>query len=287
MAIACGLLLAGNVGQAAPVNLLYFPLTNSPGTTFPSSTTLGGVSAVLTANNGSGASVNLAGLASSGVNGTATGASAMSVTNGETGTATTSANNNGVANSAADLGDAGLGFGTVHDFMITFWFKEPIVYSDATGNTLPRLFVLSSSISPGASDDTANTIGVKFQVGNQFEFVVNNATTTTGNSYNAPANTATLGTTFSSDLLPNKWYFVAWVYDNTNLYQFTGSDTGVATLQNQVAAAGLSVNLGNPSSLVVGNRTWKGTRGFFGSMEDFRVYTNVAKIGRASCRERV
>src|ERR1700739_2173466 len=68
LAIACGLLLVGSPGQAAPVNLLYFPLTNSPGTPFPSSTALGGVSAVLTANNGSGASVNLAGLAGSGVN---------------------------------------------------------------------------------------------------------------------------------------------------------------------------------------------------------------------------
>jgi hypothetical protein len=276
--VACGL-LGGNVGRAAPANLLYFPLTNSPGTTFPSSTALGGVNATLTANNGSGVSVNLAGPSGSGVNGTANGASAMSTTNGDTGNATQSANANGAANSAADLGDATLGFGTIHDFMVTFWFKEPIVYSDATGNTLPRLFVISSSGSPGANDDSANTIGVKFQVGNQFEFVVNNAAATTGNSYNAPANTATLGTTLTSDLLPNKWYFVAWVYDNTNLYQFTGSDTSVATLQNQVAAAGLSVNLGTPSSLVVGNRNWKGTRGFFGSMEDFRFYTNVASAG--------
>src|ERR1019366_7748088 len=158
----------------------------------------------------------------------------------------------------------------------TMWVKEPIVYSDATGNTLPRLFVLSSSASPGANEDTANSIGVKFQLGNQFELVINNATTTTGNSYNAPANTATLGTTLASDLLANKWYFVAWVYDGTNIYQFTGSDSGVATLQNQFSAAGLSVNLGNPSTLLVGNRNWKGTRGFFGSIEDFRFYSGVS-----------
>jgi hypothetical protein len=272
-------LLASIAVSAAPVNLLYFPLTNSPGTTFPSSTALGGVSTTLTANNGSGASVNLAGLTGSGVNGAATAASAMCLTNLQTGNATQSANANGAANSASDLGAAALSFGTVNDFMVTMWIKEPIVYSDATGNTLPRLFVLSSSASPGANEDTANSIGVKFQLGNQFELVINNASATTGNSYNAPANTATLGTTLASDMLANKWYFVAWVYDNTNIYQFTGSDSGVATLQNQYAAAGLSVNLGNPSTLLLGNRNWKGTRGYFGSIEDFRFYTNVASGG--------
>jgi hypothetical protein len=150
------------------------------------------------------------------------------------------------------------------------------VYSDASGNTLPRLFVLSNGGSLGANDDSANSIGVKFQLGNQFEMTINNAATTTGNSYNAPANTATLGTMLASDMLANKWYFVAWVYDGTNIYQFTGSDTAVATLQNQLSAPGLSVNLGNPSSLVLGNRNWKGVRGFFGSMEDFRFYTGVS-----------
>src|ERR1035438_1254504 len=75
--------LSGTVGQAAPVNLLYFPLTNSPGTTFPSSTAKGGVSATLTSYNGSGTSRDLAGLSASGVNGTATGASAMCLTNGD------------------------------------------------------------------------------------------------------------------------------------------------------------------------------------------------------------
>jgi hypothetical protein len=153
------------------------------------------------------------------------------------------------------------------------------VSSDASGNTLPRLFVLSTGGSPGENDDSANSVGVKFQLGDQFELSINNAATTTGNSYNAPANTASLGTTLSSDLQPNKWYFVAWVYDSTNLYQYTGSDTGVATLQNQLSAPGLSVNLGNPSTLLLGNRNFKGSRGFFGSIEDFRFYTNVASAG--------
>ena len=275
LAIIGGLLLSGTVGQAAPVNLLYFPLTNSPGTTFPSSTAKGGVSATLTSYNGSGTSRDLAGLSASGVNGTATGASAMCLTNGDTANVGGSANASGVANSAADLGDVTLNFGVVTNFIVTFWFNEPVELSDANG-TYPRLFVLSTGGSPGAGEDTANSIGVKFQVGNQFELVINNATTTTGNSYNAPANTATLGTTLAHDMSPNKWYFVAWVYDGTNIYQFTGSDTAVATLQNQYAAAGLSVNLGNPSTLLLGNKTWKGNRGFFGWMEDFRFYNGVS-----------
>jgi hypothetical protein len=276
IAVFVGCLLASTVAQAAPVNLLFFPLTNGPGTTFPSSTALGGVSATLTTYNGSGTAVNLNGLLGSGVNGIVTGASAMCLTNGDSGNATQSANANGAANSATDQGDAALAFGTISNFMVTLWFKEPIVYSDASGNTLPRLFVLSTA---GGNEDTANSIGVKFQLGNQFEFVINAATTTTGNSYNAPANTATLGTTLASDLLPNKWYFVAWVYDSTNLYQFTGSDSAVATLQSQLAAPGLTVNLGSTPWLLVGNRNFKGSRGFFGSIEDFRFYTNVVSGG--------
>ena len=278
IAVFAGCLLAGTVGQAALQNMLFFPLTNGPGTTFSSSTALGGVSATLTTYNSSGTAVNLNGVTGSGVNGVVTGTSALCLTNGEASNAGGSANASGAANSAADLGDAALNFGTVHDFIVTMWFNEPVELLNANG-TYPRLFVLSTGGSPGANEDTANSIGVKFQVGNQFELVINNATTTTGNSYNAPANTATLGTTLGSNMLPNKWYFVAWVYDNTNIYQFTGSDSAVATLQNQFAAAGLSVNLGNPSTLLVGNRNWKGVRGFYGLIEDFRFYTNVASAG--------
>src|ERR1035441_5031980 len=45
IAVFAGCLLAGTVGQAALQNMLFFPLTNGPGTTFSSSTALGGVSA--------------------------------------------------------------------------------------------------------------------------------------------------------------------------------------------------------------------------------------------------
>ena len=276
-----GCLVSATVGQAQQVNLLYFPLTNNSATTMPSSTSLGGISVNLTTygtNNSFGAT-NLVGLAGSAVNGSVNGASALCLTNFEApGDALHSANANGAANSAADLGDASLAFGTVDNFAITMWIKLPVVYSDTTGNLLPRLFVLGSGGSPGQNDASLNTLGVKFQVGNQFVFSINNPTTTTGNSYNVPAGSASFSTTFT-DFQSNKWYYVSWVYDRTNLYQYIGSDTTVATLQNQFAAGGLSINLSNPSSLVLGNRNWKGVRGLYGQMEDFRFYTNVASSG--------
>jgi hypothetical protein len=41
LAITAGCLFSGTMGRGAPVNLLYFPLTNAPGTTFSSSTAKG------------------------------------------------------------------------------------------------------------------------------------------------------------------------------------------------------------------------------------------------------
>lgn len=265
---ACGL-LSGNVAHATPVNLLYFPLTNAPGNTYmPSSTNLGGVSVNLGTYNATGGSVDFGGAVSSGVNGIVTGARAMCLTNGDGGTQPGNAANPpssaSAANSAADRGDAALAFGSVNDFMVTMWFNQPVKAPSGSGYVLPRLFVLGTGGSPGLNDGSANSIGVKFQQENQFIFSIN---------------TSTLTTTYASDFTTNKWYFVAWVYDNTNIYQFTGSDSQAATLQNQYAAPGLVVNLGNPSTLVVGNRNWEGSRGFDGWMEDFRFYTNVASGG--------
>ena len=270
IAVFAGCLLAGTVAQAAPVNLLYFPLTNAPATvttSFPSSTSLGGLSVILSAYNAAGNSTDFEGAAGSGVNGPVTGVAAMCLTNGDGGTQPGNAANPptsaSAANSAADRGDAALA-GTIHDFVVTFWFNQPVKAPSGTGFVLPRLFVLSTGGSPGENDGSANSIGVKFQQENQFIFSIN---------------TSTLTTTYASNLTTNKWYFVAWVYDNTNIYQFTGSDTTAATLQNQFLAPGLVVNLGNPSTLVVGNRNYEGARGFNGWMEDFRFYTNVASGG--------
>ncbi len=267
-------ILAGGLGlatlsQGAPVNLLKFPLTNAPGNTFmPSDTSLGGISANLGTYNAAGTAVDFGGALGSGVNGLATGARAMCLTNGDGGTQPGNAPNPpttaSAANSAADLGDASLAFGAVNNFVVTLWFNQPVKAPSGAGFVLPRLFVLGNGGSPGLNDGTANSIGVKFQQANQFIFSLN---------------TTTLTTTYASDLTTNKWYFVAWVYDGTNIYQFTGSDSSVATLQGQVAAPGLTVNLGNPSTLVIGNRNYKGPRGFDGWMEDFRFYTNVASGG--------
>jgi len=274
-AVLAGCLLTGNLAQAAPVNLLYFPLTNGPGNTFmPSSTSLGGVSVNLGTYNATGGAVDFGGAPGSGVNGTVTGAAAMCLTNGDGGTQPGNAANPptsaSAANSAADngtTGDANLAFGNVNDFLVTFWFKQPVKAPSGSGFVLPRLFVLSTGSGAGANDGSANSIGVKFQQENQFIFSIGST---------APG---AMTTTFASDFTTNKWYFVAWVYDKTNIYQFTGSDTAAATLQNQVSAPGLVETFANPSTLIVGNRNFKGSRGFDGWMEDFRFYTNVASGG--------
>jgi hypothetical protein len=258
---------------AAPVNLLFFPLTNAPGistTVFPSSTSLGGVGVNLNAYNATGAAKDFEGAAGSGVNGMVNGVAAMCLTNGDGGTQPGNATGTplgasaNASNSGADKGDPLLGFGSIHDFVVTMWFNQPVKAQSGSGLVLPRLFVLSTGSGSGQNDGTANSIGVKFQQENEFIFSLN---------------TTTLTTTYASDFTTNKWYFVAWVYDNTNLYQFTGSDTTAATLQNQFAAPGLVVNLANPSTLIIGNRNWEGSRGFDGWMEDFRLYTNVASAG--------
>jgi hypothetical protein len=281
IAVFAGCLLAGTVGQAAPVNLLYFPLTNAPGTVttnFPSSTSLGGVSVNLGAYYTNGPLTDFEGLAGSGVNGLATGVAAMSTTNGDGGTQPANATGSPLGsaaangNTAADLGDASLGFGAINDFVVTFWFKELVqpqnlTAADAGQLVLPRPFVLSTGPSPGENDGSANSIGVKFQQQNEFIFSFGGATV------------KTLTTSYASDFGSNKWYFVAWVYDGTNIYQFTGSDTAAAALQNQASAPGVVVTLGNPSTLVLANRAYKAQRGLDGWMEDFRFYTNVANAG--------
>ncbi len=277
MAVLAGSLLAGAVAQATPVNVLWFPLTNSPGNTFPSDTDLGGVSVTLTSYNSAGTTpIDLSGIPGSGVNGAVSGMGAMCLTNGEgiLGDNNHSANNNGAANAGGIKNNAALSM-LVTNFIVSMWINEPTVYSDATGNLLPRIFVLSTA---GGNDDSANSIGCKFQVGNQLEFEVNNALTTTGNQYNNPANSAAMGAS-ETDFLPNKWYFVAWVYDSTNIYHFTGSDSAASTLQYQFAAANLSVNLGATPWLVLGNRNVAGSRGVFGKIQDFRFYTNVVSGG--------
>jgi hypothetical protein len=260
-------LLAGNVVLAQPVNLLYFPLTNAPSsvtTNFPSSTSLGGVSANLGAFNATGSLTDFEGAAGIGVNGLATGAAAMCLTNGDGETQPGNAANPpasaNAANSAGDIGDPNLAFGNIGSFVVTFWFNQPVKAPSGSGFVLPRPFVLSTGTSE-PNDGSANSIGVKFQQENEWIFSI--------------GSTATLTTTYASDFTTNKWYFVAWVYDGTNLYQYTGSDSTAAALQNSAAASHVTESFGNPSTLIVGNRQYKGSRGFDGWMEDFRFYSGV------------
>ena len=148
-------LLSGNVAHAAPVNLLYFPLTNAPGNTvMPSSTSLGGVSVNLGAYNATGGSVDFGGAVGSGVNGIATGVAAMCLTNGDGGTQPGNAANPpssaNAANSAADMGDTALAFGNIPNFLVSMWFNQPVKAPSGSGYVLPRLFVLSSGSGAGA-----------------------------------------------------------------------------------------------------------------------------------------
>lgn len=270
-------LFAGSVAMAQQVNWLYFPLTNAPGvatTNFPSSTSLGGISVGggqgLGAYSATGGLKDFEGAAGSGVNGMATGVAAMCLTNGDGETQPANAAGNplgssaGAANYAADTADPALA-NVISNFVVSIWFNQPVKNTssgaDNGGVLLPRLFVLSGA---GGNDGTAPDIGVKFQQENQFIFSIN---------------ATTLTTTFAQDFTTNKWYFVAWVYDGTNIYQYTGSDSAAATLQNQLAAPKLAVNLGGAPYLVVGNRNVEGARGFDGWLEDFRLYTNVASAG--------
>src|ERR1700722_8493677 len=238
MTICTGLALSGNVAQAQTTNWLFFPFTDAPGSnTTVSSTSLGGIAGVtMTGYTGTGALVDLHGATGSGVNGAYNGDRALCLTNGDVGILYQPNNSPNPAagqpaNNLCDLGDPLLA-NTVTNFVISFWFNQPVKAPSGAGFQLPRLFVLSSSANGSANDGSANSIGVKFQQENQFIF-----------SLNTTAFTTTFGTTTypPGDFTTNTWYFVAWAYDGTNLYQYTGSASQPATLVNQVAAPGLSV----------------------------------------------
>ena len=270
--ILCGL-LAGNLAQATPVNLLYFPLTNNaPGlTAMPSSTALGGVSVSLNTYSGSGTLVStFGGTSGSGVNGLATSAAAMSLTNGafttqpgepfEPANATGGGSAANAADYALDANDPALAFGNITNFIVTMWINQYglIGNNNPVG---PRLFLLGTT-----TNDTgaANNIGVKFQAQGQLYFGIN--------TLNALG--AALG---NGGIYPsNKWVFLAWVYDGTNVYQYYGSDSAAAQLVSTAAAANQTVSLSPNVSLILGNRGSGKTRGLNGWMEDFRFYTGLS-----------
>jgi len=275
LALAC-FLLCGAVAHAQTTNWLFFPFTDAPGSnTTVSSTSLGGIAGVtMTGYTGSGALVDLHGAAGSGVNGAYNGDGALCLTNGDVGTLYQPNNSPNpaagqAANNLCDLGDPLLA-NTITNFVVSLWFNQPVKAPSGGGFQLPRLFVLSSSTNGSANDGSANSIGVKFQQENQFIFSLNTtALTTTFGAGSPPTNYP------PGDFAINTWYFVAWAYDGTNIYQYTGSASQPATLVNQVAAPGLSVALGANPSLVIGNRNFKGARGFDGWIQDFRIDTGV------------
>ena len=276
MAVVAGLaLVLPQPAQGQTTNWLYFPFTDAPGTnTTVSSTSLGGIGGVtLTGYNGAGTAADFHGAAGSGVNGAENGDRALCLTNGDGGTqpgnAATPPTSASAANCVADLGDPLLSK-TITNFVVSLWFNQPVKAPSGSGYVLPRLFVLSTGGSPGENDGSANSIGVKFQQENEFIFSLNSTTLTTAFGAGSPPTNYPPG-----DFAINTWYFVAWAYDGTNIYQYTGSASSPATLVNQVSAPGLSVTLGNPSTLVIGNRNYEGARGFDGWIQDFRFDTGV------------
>ncbi|HEX7652604.1 MAG TPA: hypothetical protein VF607_03795, partial [Verrucomicrobiae bacterium] len=266
--------LAGARQAAAePVNLLYFPLTNAPGgTAVSSATSLGGVSATLGTFNGAGTALDFGGAAGTGVNGLATGSRAMCFTNGafatqpgqpfEPANATGGGSGANASGYALDNNDAALGFGNITNFIVTLWVNQ---YGKmGTANPVgPRLFVLNAGTLP-SNDDTglANSLGVKYQANNQLLFGINTS--------------AALGAAQVADYPSNKWQFLAWVYDGTNVYQYYGSDSAAVQLVSTAAAANQTLALGSSASLIVGNRGNGKSRGFNGWLQDFRFYSGVS-----------
>ena len=199
----------------------------------------------------------------------------MCLTNGDGGTQPGNAANPpssaSAANCVADRSDPLLA-NTITNFTVSMWFNQPVKAPSGGGFVLPRLFVLSSA---GGNDGTANSIGVKFQQENQFIFSVNTTTLTTSFGAGSPPTNYPPG-----DFAINTWYFVAWAYDGTNIYQYTGSASVPATLVNQVSAPGLTVSLGATPTLVVGNRNYEGARGFDGWIKIFALTPAFPPIPR-------
>ena len=253
-----GGLLAANYALALPVNVLWVPLTNNAPaiTSMPSDTGLGGVNINLNMLNAAGTASDLAGANGSGVNGAASGTAAMVLTNGAGGAQPAGGN----GERALDNSDPILAFGSITNFVVTFWVNELAQQPATIG---PRLFVLNTGAT--AADATANSIAVKFQTQNELFFEINNT---------ADA----IGTAQVNNYPANKWLFFAFVWDGTNLFEYDGSDTAPCVQASKVAApiaTVLPVNLtAATASLMLGDRGNLG-RGLDGWMEDFRFYTGL------------
>jgi beta-glucanase (GH16 family) len=235
-----------------PVCLLHVPFTEAPGiATTASDTNEGGASVVLTMTDGNGNAADDHGTTGSGVNGVVTGARALDFSsNGK--------NQPGEPGPLAAATSSNLGFGSLSNFVVSFWFKQNAAMA-AGANVGPRLFVLGA----GTPTDTgvANSLGVKFQTANQLYFQLG---------------TITASISFNQNLPTNTWLFVAAAYAGGILQIYEGSETNATMLLTNLAVVP-SLNLGTSASLYVGNRQ-DHQRSFDGWLQDFRFYAGSGDL---------
>jgi hypothetical protein len=195
--------------------------------------------------NGSGVATNYHGLPNSGVGGGQTGSRALDLSGNIA--------QPGNPGPLAAVTNSNLGFGTVSNFVVSFWMKQNTLMASGA-NIGPRIFVLGA----GTPSDTgaADSIGLKFQTSSQLYFQIG--------GFTAMA-------TFPTDLPANTWLFIAATYDGSNLKLYQGSDTNSVSLISSSAIA-TTVNLGSSAALYLGNRQ-NYQRSFDGWLDDFRFYT--------------
>jgi beta-glucanase (GH16 family) len=235
---------------AAPALALRVPFTDPPGTTTsPSDTNGGGVNVTMQMTDGTGAPADAHGVVGSGVRGESNGSRALDFTSNGT-------NQPGIPGPLAATTNTALGFGTVSNFMVSFWFKQNALMS-AGANIGPRLFVLGGG-TPSDAGET-NSIGLKFQTANQLYFQLG-ATTVPVPIY----------------LQTNNWVFVAAVYDGASVSIYQGTDGATSTLTTNVMVS-TNVSFGSGGALYIGNRQ-DGQRSFDGLINDFRFYTGAGDV---------
>ena len=241
-------IVVGQVAQGPTLDVRFSFDDVGPGTTTPSDTTGGGVSASLNMFNASAAATDFHGANNSGTAGLTTGSRALDFSSN------TSQGGNGPI---AATTNASLGFGNVTSFVASMWFKQSVLLP---GNIGPRMFILGNSTNTDCG--TASSIGMKFQDASDLWFFVNTIQATAS---------------FSSSLPVNNWVFVAMVYDGSIISLYEGTDLTPATLISTTAAAGQTVPLGSNASLDIGNRLNR-DRGFSGWIDDFRFYAGAGDI---------
>ncbi len=278
-AITASLLLCvSHVNAQVPTNQLHFTFSEAHGigAKSTSDTTLdpGAIVTSITNYNPAGVATDLHGNSGSGLTNGTGGlgfSSAMDFTTDFVASQTNQpansplvVNGNGNADYAFDGNDpnlANLGSGgTISSFVATIWFKQPKTM--LAGSTVgPRLWILNGGTAGVDSGANVSTMGLKFQLNNQLFFQFGTDTTTIGPALASPFPT-------------NKWLFIAIVYDNTNFYEYYGTDTSAPQLLGTATSAGRTLTLGASACLAVGNRRTAATnaRGLNGWINDFRFY---------------